>query len=234
MRALLDLVLPARCAACGEPGAAACTDCLRPLALPARLAWPRPVPPGLPPPYVVAPYAGTTRRLLVAFKEDGVVALRAPLGMALAAAVGHAVRQQVPDRTPVWLVPAPSTRAARQERGDDVVARLTRIAAATCRRQGQPVRVVPALVHDRGVRDSAGLSAAERLDNLNGALRVRGAAAAAVRGWPVVLTDDLVTTGATLAEAARALRGVGACVLAAATVAATERRTQDGSVGSPQ
>ena len=159
MRALLDLVLPTSCVACGRGRAVACVDCLRPLTGAARPAWPRPVPPGLPPPYAVASYDGPTRQLIVGFKEDGVVALRAPLGAALATAVHGALEHQGLRGTPVWLVPAPSSRAARRVRGDDVVARLTRIAAATCRRSGHRLRVLPALGYARTVRDSAGLSA---------------------------------------------------------------------------
>lgn len=234
MRALVDLVLPSTCAGCGASGPAACAACRWPLTADARLRWPRPAPIGLPPPYVVAAYAGPTRKLLVAFKEDGVVALRSALGAALAAAVDQALVHHVPDGAPVWLVPAPSSRASRQQRGDDVVARLTRVAAAACRRQGRDVRVLPALRHARLVRDSAGLTAGERAENLAGALRVRPGTVHSLRRRPVVLTDDLLTTGATLAEGARALRAAGGTVLAAATVAATERRNEDGSPGSPQ
>jgi predicted amidophosphoribosyltransferase len=96
------------------------------------------------------------------------------------------------------------------------------------------VRVLPALTHARQVRDSAGLSARERMTNLDGALVVRSASVRTLEQRPVVLTDDLLTTGATLAEASRAVRAAGGRVLAAAAVAATERRTHDGSVGSPQ
>jgi predicted amidophosphoribosyltransferase len=234
VRALVDLVLPATCAGCGAPGLAACAACLSPLTAAARLRWPRPVPPGLPPPYVVASYAGPTRKLLVAFKADGVVGLRAPLGAALAVAVQHALDRHLPDGAPVWLVPAPSSRSSRQRRGDDVVARLSRLAAATCRRRGWQVRVLPALRHGRVVRDSAGLTATERASNLAEALDVHASTVDLLRRYPVVLTGDLVTTGATLAEAARAIRAVGGTVLAAATVAATERRIEDGSHGPPQ
>jgi predicted amidophosphoribosyltransferase len=234
MRALLDLVLPSICAACGAHGPAACADCRQPLTAVAQLSWPRPAPAGLPPPYVVASYAGSTRRLLVAFKEEGATALRAPLGAALASSVREAIARHGSDGGPIWLVPAPSTRASVQARGDDVVTRLSRVAAADARRAGHQVRVLPALRHARAVRDSAGLSAAERGANLAEALRVRTLAVEPLRRGRVVLTDDLVTTGATLAEAARAVRAVGGIVVAAAAVAATRRRIDDGSIGPPQ
>jgi len=81
----------------------------------------------------------------------------------------------------------------------------------------------------RDVADQAGLDAGQRARNLAGALRVR-----AWRGPAppvVVVVDDLVTTGASLAEAARALCAGGLPVLGAAVVAATGRRSLAVSAG---
>jgi predicted amidophosphoribosyltransferase len=75
------------------------------------------------------------------------------------------------------------------------------------------------------VRDSAGLSAGERAVNLDGAFGIRRGAEAVVKDVPVVLVDDVITTGSTLAEAARVLRSGGAMMVGAATIAATERRS---------
>src|SRR5436309_4169696 len=90
MRALLDLLLPASCAACGRPGALACADCEAALLAAASIAWPTPAPPGLPPPFAVADYAGTTRTLLLAYKERDQVALTSVLAAALRAALARA------------------------------------------------------------------------------------------------------------------------------------------------
>jgi predicted amidophosphoribosyltransferase len=75
------------------------------------------------------------------------------------------------------------------------------------------------LEHRRRVADQAGLSAADRAANLSGALRARYD----LRGLRLIVVDDVMTTGATLAEATRALREAGAKVPAAAVIAATTR-----------
>ena len=223
---LADLALPDGCAGCTAPGRALCPGCRSELTGPAHPAWPTPVPPGLPPPWAVADYAGPARAAVLAHKEEGRRALGVPLGAALATAAAAAVGP-VPVE-PVLLVPAPSRPAAVRARGDDPTRRLARRAAAVLRRAGLPVGVVPALRGARGLADQAGLDAAGRAVNLAGALRVGPGGERLVAGRVVVVVDDVVTTGATLAECARALRAAGAVVVGAATVAATSRRTVPG------
>jgi predicted amidophosphoribosyltransferase len=125
---------------------------------------------------------------------------------------------------PVLLVPIPSTPAAVRARGGDHVLRLARAAAGELRRAGWDVRVERLLGTARARRDSAGLDAAARQENLAGAFRPRLLGIARSTPARVLLVDDLVTTGATLAEAASVLRAVGARPAAAAVIAATARR----------
>jgi predicted amidophosphoribosyltransferase len=81
------------------------------------------------------------------------------------------------------------------------------------------IRVKPllALVGGRGVQK--GLSVDERASNRRGSMRARGPCDGAL----VIVVDDVVTTGATLREAIRALEAAGAQVLAAAALASTPR-----------
>jgi predicted amidophosphoribosyltransferase len=220
MRALLDLVLPVECVGCGNRGAVACDAGLRQLALPPRLAWPRPSPPGLPPPWAVAPYSDHVRDFLLAYKEEGVAALRRPLGAALASSLRAAVGRE---HRPMLVVPVPSSRAARRRRGCDVMADVALTAVTELRGEGRRIHVVRALRHTRRVADSAGLNAVERSANLAGAFAVRPAHVARLAGSCVVVVDDLVTTGVTLTECSNALRAAGVDVVAVATVAATRR-----------
>jgi predicted amidophosphoribosyltransferase len=109
-------------------------------------------------------------------------------------------------------VPIPTSGAAFRRRGYRVV----ELVAA---RAG--LRVVRLLRHTRRTADQRGLDHARRRDNVAGSLRARDAA-----GLRVLVLDDVVTTGATLAEAARALRASGAEVVGAVTIAATPRRSE--------
>jgi predicted amidophosphoribosyltransferase len=227
VRSLIDLLFPACCAACGDAGSIACAACMAALQVPARLRMPTPTPPGLPPSYAVADYSGPPRDLVLAYKERDLVALTRPLAAALAASVEGALATAHPGAgSAVVVVPVPSTRAAVRRRGFDPVARLARPAVARLRGTGRAAVVVPALGHVRAVADSAGLTAPERAANLAGALGVRRGTAARIANRRVIVVDDVMTTGATVAEAARALRSVGAEVIGAAMIAATVRRTE--------
>jgi predicted amidophosphoribosyltransferase len=165
----------------------------------------------------VAPYTGAVRQLIVAHKERGLAGLARPLGAALARAVLAAAKDPGPR---ALLVPVPSSRASVRRRGQDPTLRIAQEAAREAGRHGAATSCVQVLGHRRRVADQAGLTAAGRVANVTGALR----AGCDLRGAQVIIVDDVVTTGATLAEAARALRAAGAEVRAAAVVAATARR----------
>lgn len=219
--ALLDLVLPGVCAACDSLQAPLCPGCTAELALgrfprPGRVA-PDPAPPGLPPVTAVAPWEGVLRRVVTAYKDEDRRDLRAVLAPLLLECVLAAAPPG-----PVTVVPVPSSRAATRRRGDAPVAELTR---TVIRLEGTGRLVlVPALHPVRRLADQSGLGHRERAANLAGAYAVRSRRVPALTAAPVLLVDDVVTTGATLAEAARAVRAAGGHVVGAATVAATQRR----------
>jgi predicted amidophosphoribosyltransferase len=225
LSALAGLVLPRRCAGCGAAATWWCADCAAATG-DALLVAPLTPPIALPidavgrvgdrsvPCVSAARYDGPAGRALVAFKEHAVVSLRRPLvdllALAVDRAIGDAARRRGAIPPAVVLVPVPSRRSAVRARGQDVVAQLARGAAARLRAQGLDVRCVPALRHVRRVRDQAGLGREERQANLSGALVARPVAVSSTsvpsRGLLLLVVDDVVTTGATLAEAVRALR----------------------------
>ncbi len=218
---LTDLVLPAPCAGCGDASAAsACAQCLADLGPPRAVSRQSVHPTGLPRAFCLSEWSGPARELVLAHKERSRTGLARPLGRALAPAVVLAAGG--PDRA-VLLVPVPSRPGARRARGHDPVARTATAAAAALRTAGVRAQAVSLLRHARAVGDQAGLTATQRARNLAGALAARPGAAAVAPGFDLVLIDDVLTTGATLTEAARALRVAGRPVSGAAVVAAVLR-----------
>jgi ComF family protein len=165
-----------------------------------------------------APYDAILRQLVSAHKERGALSLTPFLASRLAAAVEVLLQSTAGPATAVVLVPVPSARAAVRNRGFDATWALAKRAARILHRQA-PVRSGRLLRQARSIRDQAGLSADQRATNLRGAFR----AATVVPGQLVIVVDDVVTTGSSLIEAARALREGGHRVVGAATVAATRR-----------
>lgn len=230
-----DLVLGAACVGCARPGRALCPRCRLALPTDAGLRRPTPCPPGLAPSYSAGAYEELLRALVLAHKEHGVHALAAPLGAVLAASVEAALAATGAGEHPVVLVAVPSRPAAVRARGHDPTLAMTRVAASCLRRGGRRADVARLLRVRPGVVDQAGLDASGRAANLAGSMATT---TRAVRGLArrhhaahVVLCDDVLTTGATLREAQRALESVGLGVLAAATVAATRRKVRPPNLG---
>lgn len=207
-RSALDLVVPQECAGCGRPGRGWCDGCA------AACLGPSMVVPGLLVCRAAAAHEGPAGRAVVAFKDRAARGLAAPLSGLLAGAVRDVLADiGTAAGEPVWLVPVPARRAARRARGADHMQVLAGRAARLLRAEGLPANPFPALAHARASRDQVGLGRQQRRANVAGTLRGHP-----VPSGAVVVVDDVVTTGATLAEAARALAGLAAGGTGAATV----------------
>jgi len=212
---------PRACAGCGLPGPSVCASCERCLKGPVREHRPSPVPEGWISTHVAADYAGVTRTILTAWKERGRRDVSVYLAHALARAVHVAAvaarAQSASDVGCATVVPIPASSAAHRRRGEDAWARVVRQAMQVADpRVG--LTLARSLRLTRQPRDQAGLTAPERKANL-----VEAFACEAPPEGPVIIVDDIVTTGATLAEAARALRFAGVGEVRAAAIAATSR-----------
>ena len=147
-------------------------------------------------------------RIVRAFKYEGAHRLAGWVASLLPEPpldVGALARESV-------LVPASLHPARRSERGFDQALLLAEAASS---RWGIPV--VAALSRTRNHEPQARLDGARRRENMRGAFRVL--APGLVRGRPVLLVDDVATTGSTLLEAAATLEAAGAVWVLALTAA---------------
>jgi predicted amidophosphoribosyltransferase len=202
----LAVLAPTECSGCGEPDRALCSACRAALE-------PTPTPvdvPGLPV-WAALDYRSAPRAVLVAFKDGGRTDAAPALATALRAAIAAALRDGAGERGEVRIATVPSTRAAFRRRGYRPVELLLARAGLRSERVLRPLR---------RTADQASLGVAQRALNRAGSLRAVPRAA----GRTYLLVDDILTTGSTLREAARALRATGARVVGGAVVAHTERR----------
>jgi predicted amidophosphoribosyltransferase len=184
----------------------------------------------LPPVWSTRPYAGAVRSAVVQSKDADRRDLLAVLAPLLADALVAAIDADTGARAllsagngPVFVVPVPSSGSSVRRRGDAVLHTLLSRALVCAAFAPHEAVFAPALRVRRRVADQAGLSHQDRAANLDHALEVRAPWRASVSGTCCLLADDVLTTGATLDEAARALRAAGAGHVLGATIAATAR-----------
>ncbi|GAB3585340.1 ComF family protein [Leifsonia lichenia] len=211
---------PVQCSGCGAHDRAVCPACalaLRPGALAAE---------GADPPLLAAlSYESVARRVLLAFKDggrtDAAPALAGALRAAIVEAQSHAQaagrprpHPQVDARHALLPVVIPSTRAAFRRRGYHPTALLLRRARILVPPLWRALRLT------RQTEDQAGLTAQQRTSNRAGSI----VASPRLRGRDCLIVDDIVTTGSTVREAARAITAVGGRVVFAVAVARTPLR----------
>ncbi|MCY7287654.1 MAG: ComF family protein [Cryobacterium sp.] len=207
-RAALDawaVISPTECSGCGMPDRALCGACLAALAPRVHssersgvLVW------------SALDYSGVARRVLGAYKDggrtDAAAALAGPLRAVVAASLAPVV-----EGAGVHLVTVPSSRRAWRIRGYHPVELLLGRAGLRATRLLRTVGET---------QDQVGLGSAERGRNRTGSL----VANSSLRGFRVLVVDDILTTGATVLEVRRAVLAAGGEVVGVATLAETRRR----------
>jgi ComF family protein len=158
--------------------------------------------------YCYGAYQGTLRELIHLFKYSGMRRLAAPLGKLMAAALPRGQQFDA-------VAPVPLHWAKRWQRGFNQSELLAR---AIARRRRVPL--IKALRRNLSTRAQAGLSNSQRRENVAGAFRARRR----VAGLRILLIDDVMTTGATAAACARALKKAGAKSVSLLTLARVDRR----------
>lgn len=263
-RELRSVLLPAECVVCGAPDESLCTGCalavrqatLRPFDASSGAAMLPPADPRsgtgtafgppaeepaetVPLPVIASGrYAGGLARVLLAFKNHGHTDLAGILAEAMARALHEAVRASG-HPGPLAVIPVPGSFRSRTRRGYDplqlILAKVGHrglLPAGTGIRRVLKYRTGTGLVtRGRGAQKSLGAGARRR--NVHGTMTA--GPPGTLQGISVLLADDVLTTGATLAEAARALRAAGAHVAAGAVIAAVRAPAPGvgNSTGSP-
>lgn len=212
--AMLDLLMPTRCGGCGQEGPLLCGPCVQPLmrrmdeSAGAPLGMPVTMPQGLLQVEWCATYSGPPRAALHAFKYAGEQRLAEPLADALAARWS---RTGAGGDLVAWVPVHPSRR---RDRGYDQAELLAR---AMARRLGLPV--AGGLERQQRTAAQHALGRRDRVGNIRGAFVVPEHQRPLVAGRWVLVVDDILTTGSTLAACARALGAAGVMGVSAITVA---------------
>lgn len=209
----LDLIYPKRCPGCHKPAVSICQSC--------KIFWEKP-------PisiklnknsvsvlsvFSVAQYRNEVRAILLAYKEDG----EREAGKVLTEALLQA-RRGIINHSVCTFVPIPSNPKSVRRRGRDFMLDLCNQVAI---QSGD--KVLSIMKVKRDVQDQSKLNERERSQNLVGAFDCTPKNLKLLVKFPIILVDDLLTTGATLREAQRALRQRGVIPFGAITAAHTAR-----------
>ena len=212
---LLDIFLPSQCALCQRRPSVICADCLQTFEGSGRS-----VQRGGLSGFSLFEFDARSAKLMAEFKEKGQFAIAHTL-------IDHLLAESAQ----AAMLPSAAAQVALIATDADVLVAMPSSAKSFTKRGFVPAQVIAnrlakhlglrtaskALWLTRRASDQAGLDQEARATNLVGAM----AASLSLKGKRVLLVDDIVTTGSSLVEAARALSAVGALVVGFVTLAET-------------
>ncbi|CAB4539077.1 unannotated protein [freshwater metagenome] len=211
---LAELIFPSRCIGCSQLGTSICSTC--------RKSWHPHIYVrelfvlGSSYPVVSAvQYSPIASRVLLSAKESNISAA----DILLTDAISHSLAYFQKHFGGDLLISIPSRRSATRKRGRNFLGEITELVASQSLLKIE-VHKEQLLKHSRRVRDQSALNSKQRLENLSGALEVPNKPRSNKGDGNIgslIIVDDLITTGATLAEAIRALRTAGFEVKGAVT-----------------
>ncbi len=213
---LPDLIWPRVCAGCRERGAWVCAHCRRDLPL-AREPWCERCGartcecPSLSPVIALArsvgPHAGWLADAIHGLKYGGESSRARHLGEAMAPLLAGVMAEE----PQALIVPVPLHPRRQRQRGYNQSLLVARAAVGPWQENLAP----EAVRRVRATAQQVGLSGEERAANVVGAF---AADIGLVAGRPIVLIDDVMTTGSTVAACATVLRDAGAAAVAVVTL----------------
>ena len=206
IRALQEIIFPGRCLGCGQLGLEICSLCRKNWHPHIYRQWSQHLPTF--PIYSAVSYSPIAGKVLLAAKENSLAVADELIYRALFQSLTYSRKEIGGD----FLIPIPSRRSVARSRGRQFIAALTRQLSTET---GLPT--YENLEHIRRVRDQSSLDAKSRFHNLDGSMK-----SLSFLSGRAIIIDDLVTTGATLQEAVRALRDRGIEVAAAVTACVAE------------
>lgn len=215
IRPVVDLVYPPRCPACGVAIAdqqGLCAECWSSLDIPSASVDSGDAVPV----HAATLYNDTSRKLVLAYKHGGRIALSRLLARLIAARLPDASAAAV---APL-LVPVPLHRWRLWQRGFNQAALLARELA----QMGKGVALVDGLIRRKRTPSLGGLGREARDRALAGAIIINPASAAVMAGRDIILIDDVFTSGATSRACISAIRAARPASIAIACFA----RVDDG------